>query len=165
MQKNKKKLTSEQALKRLQNICSKQEKCIFDIKNKLFEWQIDSCQTEKIISTLIEQNFVNEERYTEFFVKDKLNINKWGKRKIEYILKHKQIHERHIKKAFQNIEHDDYKKTIEKEITKKYTSLAINLENTSVRDKFILKNKILRFAESRGYETEITLEILSKIIK
>ncbi len=151
----KKQIAAKQALVKAQNLCARAEKCKADIRKKLYDWQISSSDVEKIIELLVQDKFIDELRYSEYFVRDKFRFNKWGRIKIAYTLKQKQVPQNIIEQALLEINEDEYRECIKNEIIKKQKSL----KNT---DK--LKEKLLRFTQSRGYELEISLDIIEKII-
>src|SRR6056297_2869218 len=117
-----KKISVKQALEKAQNLCAQKEKCIEDIKQKFYQWGINRNDFEPLITKLIEDKFIDEERFTKAFVKEKFRFNKWGKVKIEYALKQKNIPEDYIHKALNQIPLSEYNKVLEKELLKKRKS-------------------------------------------
>ena len=153
----KQKITKEKALKKVMRICSNQEKCKFDIKEKLFKLGLESIFVNEIIEQLENENFINEERYCKFYVKDKYKLSKWGRKKIEFNLKQKQITEKNIQKALLEINEELYEKIFKEELLKKQRLLKTN-------DLIKQKTKLLNFAQSRGYENDLIFKIVDKII-
>ena len=98
-------------------------------------------------------NFIDEKRFAQLYCRSKFNQLKWGKIKISYELKQKGISEKCIQYGLQEIDNKVYIKTLQKEIEKKTKELKEN--NT-----FILKNKIIKYFYSKGYEPELTIELL-----
>ncbi len=145
------------ALVKIKNICAKNEKCKSDIRKKLYEYKINNLQIEEIIDILEKKNFINEKRYCKSFVNSKLNYNKWGIIKIKYHLKQKQIPDNIVECIINDINKNDYNYIIEQEIIKKNKSIKET-------DKYKLKNKLLRFAQSRGFEIDIAQNIIENII-
>ncbi len=146
----------KEALKRVQNICSKQEKCRRDIHEKLISWNLPDKEINTFIASLEKEGFIDEQRYAESFVRDKLRINKWGKRKIEYLLKQKHIPEHMISTSLDQIRNDEYKELLHTEIMKKLKSLR----TTNSYEK---KRKLIQFAQQRGFEYEVIYQVLDKI--
>lgn len=101
-----------EALKKIKHYCAYQERCHLEVKNKLYEFGLKSSEIEEIVSQLIEENYLNEERYATLFAGGKFRIKQWGKNKIKYELKQNQISAANIKKAIQQIDEDDYLKTL-----------------------------------------------------
>ena len=100
------------ALNKAMAQCSRREYCCNDIRSKLDSWGVSNTDSEKITAILIKENFINESRYAEAFVKDKFNYNKWGKVKIASHLKMKKIPSAIIKSALDSIDNQIYIKVI-----------------------------------------------------
>ncbi len=154
MAKTKKTYSPQEALAQLQNLCSRREICVYDIKLKLQKWEIDANESKKIIDTLQKSNFVNEERYARAYIKEKLNFAKWGRQKILHTLKAKQIPSALIDGILAEFNNDKYREGLIELLKKK---------NLSIKDEseYSRKAKLLRFALSRGYEYELAYELLS----
>lgn len=148
-------IKKEKAISKAQYLCMRQEKCVFDIRQKLKEWRTHPDDIENIMELLIEQKFIDDARYTEFYVSDKLNMNKWGKIKIRFSLKQKCIKEDLINMEIDKINDNKYKEIIEDELKKKAKLIK-------AKDEFDFKNKLLRFGASRGYEPEYLYSIIEK---
>jgi regulatory protein len=145
--------TPKQALERAKWLCAKQERCQSEIYKKLKEWGIEEENSEEIITQLIIENFIDEKRFAQLYSRSKFNQLKWGKIKISHELKQKGISEKCIQYGLQEIDNKVYIKTLQKEIEKKTKELKEN--NT-----FILKNKLIKYFYSKGYESELTIELL-----
>ncbi len=138
-------------------MCSRKEYSISDIRKKLQNWKLPESKQEEIIKDLVEENYINESRFAEAFVKDKFRFNKWGRQKIKYQLKQKQITEENIETAFEQISQEDYSEMIEK---------LLESKNKSVKAKsdYERKGKLLRFMAQRGFEIEEVNNGIEKII-
>jgi len=155
--KNKKEVRAEEALSKVQFICSKQEKCCFDIRKKLKSWNISPDEQDEIIQSLTEDKFINEERYTTFYVRDKFRFNKWGRIKIAHHLRQKQIPEYIISNTLDQLDDVEYFENLH--------GLLINkMKNIREEDSYQLRAKLFRFAQSRGFESQISLKLIDKII-
>jgi regulatory protein len=155
---SKKPISSKVALTKAQNLCATQEKCISDIRKKLFDWKLPSTEHDTVINALLEDKFIDEQRYALYYAKDKFNYNKWGKIKIEYTLKQKNISSQNIKKALEKIPESEYNKLLETELIKK-------IKTINESDEYTVKSKLIRFATSRGFENGKVFDIVSSIIK
>ena len=147
----------KEALARLQNLCSRSEKCIYDIKLKLQQWKIDVVESAKIIEMLQKYDFVNEERYVRAYVQEKLSFAKWGRQKILRALKVKQIPLELIAKIFAEHNDNKYRNDLLELLKKKSKSIK-------AEPQYNQKAKLLRFAISRGYEYNLVYEILSSVL-
>ena len=135
-------------------LCSKREYCSDDIRSKLRSWGAGEADSEKIISTLISENFLNETRYASAFVRDKFNYNKWGKVKIASHLKAKQISPGIITSALNLIDNELYMRTM-KEIIKSHR------RHVKAKNQYDLKGKLLRYGLSKGYESNLLYDTLN----
>jgi len=142
------------ALSKAMALCSRREYCIEDIRNKLLSWKVGESDSEKIISALKKENFLNENRYAEAFVKDKFRYNKWGKIKIRANLKMKKIPGEVISSALESIDQDLYIKTIE-------GLLNGHRRSIKAKNQYDLKGKLLRYGLSKGFESDLLYELLS----
>jgi regulatory protein len=152
----KKQISAKKALVKAQNLCASQEKCKSDIRKKLYDWNIKPDDIENIIDQLTESKFIDETRYAEYFVRDKFRFNKWGRIKIEFALKQKQIPQEIIRKALSEINETEYCESLKNELIKKHKSIKDT-------EPYKIKEKLLRFAQSRGYEPEISLREIEKL--
>lgn len=151
-------ITPKEALSRVQAMCSRQERCKFDILKKLHSWQIPTEDQHHIIASLEEDRFLNESRYTMFYVRDKFKFNKWGRIKIAYHLKAKAIPESLIQEGLDQISQEEYEKTLLELLTQKRGS--IKDENP-----WNQKAKLLRFAQGRGFEVHLCMNIMENFIE
>jgi regulatory protein len=142
------------ALSKAMALCSRREYCIDDIRSKLHSWSVGENDIESIIASLVKENFINENRFSEAFVKDKFRYNKWGKVKIRANLKMKKIPADVISSALNSIEHELYVKTLEELLTT-HRSLV------KAKNQYDLKGKLLRYGLSKGFESELLYDILS----
>lgn len=142
------------ALSKAMALCSKREYCIDDIRSKLSSWSIDESDANKIIMILIKENFINEKRYAEAFVKDKFRYNKWGKVKIRGGLKLKKIPCEIIKTALDSLDDETYRKTIE-------DLISAHRRTVKAKNQYDLKGKLLRYGLSKGFESDLLYDILS----
>ncbi|MEE4196558.1 MAG: regulatory protein RecX [Bacteroidales bacterium] len=156
--KNFKKTSVHKALDKAQYLCAQKEKCVEDIKQKLFQWGVNKNDFDSIIERLIEEKFIDEERYAKAYVKEKFTFNKWGKIKIEYALKQKKIPDQYIQYALDDIPENEYTQTLEKELIKKRKSIQDTNEHT-------IKSKLIRFAVSKGFENGKVFDMVNSMIK
>jgi regulatory protein len=104
----KKQLTPAEALQKIKHYCSYQERCHNEVKQKLYGYGLYKKDVEEIISNLIENNYLNEERFAIQYAGGKFRMNHWGKRRIQYELLQKGVSSYCIKIALKQIDEDDY---------------------------------------------------------
>ena len=144
-----------EAKQKIEAFCAYQERCDFDVRQKLYEWNLSSEDVDALISHLISQNFLNEERFAEAYVSGKFRIKKWGRVKIRQQLKLKKISAYSINKAFQQIDDDEYMQTARELVAAK--SRLVKGKNHW--DKLA---KLKRYLASKGYETELVHEVVGE---
>lgn len=153
----KKTITHAEALDKARKLCAAEEKCRFDIRKKLFDWGVSSGDTEKIINELVAEKFLDEWRFARLFAMGKFHNNKWGKIKISYELLRKNIAKNTIEDALRRIDDEEYAEVLRKELLKKQRSIPTD-------DNQELKEKLHRFASSKGYEYDIIEKVLDDLI-
>jgi regulatory protein len=149
--------TKEQALQKIKHYCAYQERCHQEVKEKLYSLGMHRKEVDELISQLIEENYLNEERFAIQYAGGKFRMNHWGKVKIKYALKQKQVSEYCIKKALLQIDNDAYMKTIEK--------LAAEKQNTLKGEKndFVKLRKVLDYLLQKGFEADLIKDALDRL--
>ena len=153
-EKSKKYYTPQQAYLKARGWCAYQERFQQEVRNKLYEYGLKTNDVEDVISKLISENFVNEERFAIAFAGGKFRIKKWGKVKIKQELKARQISDYSIKKGLQQINDTDYINTLQKIVAQKEKSIT---EKNHLKKK----QKLIRYAISKGYEQDLIFEVLN----
>jgi regulatory protein len=149
-----KKYNNDEAYRKLMQYCSYQDRCHKEIKDKLYEWGFDSEDTGKLIIKLLEDKYLNEERFARSFVRGKFNYKHWGRQKIRQELKKKGITDNLIRIALQEINDRDYQSTLRKLIISKQKQLKE--KSARIRDY-----KTIQFLITKGYEIEVIKENLN----
>jgi regulatory protein len=149
--------TYEQALLKARKICASKETTVSDIHHKLHDWGVTEPDSAKIIQNLLEEKFIDEQRYAIAAVKDKFRFNKWGSYKIKQFLRQKGIPDPVINEALQSIDGGDNHDMLEKLILSKFKTL----KGGNTREN---KFKLLRFAQSKGFESDTAMEIIEKLL-
>jgi len=145
--------TVTEALAKMQKFCAYQERCMQDVRSKLYQFGIKNSEAEFVIAELISEKYINEERFAKTFARGKFRINRWGKVKIEVALKQKNISPFCIKKGLQEISSSEYSKTIQLLIKK----LSINKQDLTKTEKA----KIIRSLLSKGFEIAEIQKVLT----
>ena len=151
-----KSLTQEQALQKIKHYTAYQERCHTEVKEKLYSFQLRKAEVEEIISTLIEENYLNEERFAIQFAGGKFRINHWGRVKIKYELQQKRVSTYCIKKALAAISETDYLSTLEKLADKKWISLK-------GQHYLSCQSKTQSYLMQKGYESVLIQNVLAKL--
>jgi regulatory protein len=151
-------LTKEQALQKLRQYCGYQERSHYEVQQKLWDLGVRRAEHDEILSTLIEENYLNEERFAIQFAGGKFRMKNWGRKKIYYALKEKKVSEYSIRKAMKEINEEDYLKTLNKLAEKRYESLKG--EQYLVRRK-----KTMDYLLQKGYEPELVSGALKSLAK
>ena len=154
---NPQKFTPQQALPKAKHYCAYQERCHSEVKDKLYSFGLNTREVDQILSTLIEENYLNEERFAIQYAGGHFRSKKWGKVKIAYTLKQKQVSAYCIKKALRQIDEDDYLKALQKLLEEKLKTLK------SEKNIFIKKRKLQDYLMQKGYETDLIREMINKL--
>lgn len=152
----KKFLTKEQALQKLKQYCAYQERSHYEVQQKLWDLGIRRAEHDAIISTLIEENYLNEERFAKAFAGGKFRMKDWGRKKIFYALKEKHVSEYSIKKAMKEIDDEEYKKVLQELAEKKYASLK-------GEQYLVRKKKTMDYLLQKGYEPDLITRVVNKL--
>ena len=150
-------LTKEQALQKIKHYCAYQERCHQEVKEKLYSLGMHRKDVDELISQLIEENYLNEERFAIQYAGGKFRMNHWGKVKIKYALKQKQVSEYCIKKALLQIDNDAYIKTLEKLATEKQHLLK------NETNHFIKLRKVQDYLLQKGFESDLIKDALDQL--
>ncbi len=154
----KKNIGTEKAWQKIKHYCAYQERSHAETKDKLYSFGLYKQEVETLVSQLIEENYLNEERYALAFAGGKFRMKKWGKTKIKYELQLKKVSEYCIKKALSDIDAIDYEDTLCKLAENKLATLR---EETN---PFVLKTKLRNYLLQKGYESALINEVMSKLI-
>ena len=144
------------SLQKLKQYCAYQERCHSEVQQKLWDLGVGRSVHDEIISNLIEENFLNEERFAIQFAGGKFRMKGWGKRKIEYALKDKGVSSYSIKKGLKEIDTDAYERTLEQIAEKKYEIL--NGESLLSR-----KKKTMDYLLQKGYEMDLVNRVMNNL--
>ncbi len=154
---NTQKFTPQQALPKAKHYCAYQERCHSEVKDKLYGFGLTTPEVNEIVSQLIEENYLNEERFALLFAGGHFRTKKWGRVKIEYALKQKQVSAYSIKKALKQIDEADYEKVLRKLFDDKLKTLK------SEKNIFIKKRKLQDHLMQKGYETDLIRSLVQEL--
>lgn len=149
-------ITHIDGLEKAKYYCAYQERCHKEVEDKLREWDLTLDEIDHIILQLINENYLNEERYAQAYAGGKFRIKRWGRRKIVQKLKEKKVSEYCIKKGLEEIEEDEYIHVLSELIEKRYSS-------QKEKNPFLKKKKVAAYLFGRGFENELIWQGLEKL--
>ncbi len=151
-------INKEKALSRLQSLCARSEKCTGDLRQKMIQWKMETTDIAWVINSLTSDKFVDDARYAAMFVRDKSRISKWGRVKIATALRAKGVAADIINDALTQIDPSTDKAQLIELIARK----AKQTKSKSVYD---LKNKLIRFGVSRGFDMGVVIDVVNGAVK
>lgn len=140
-------ITEEQAFKKLSALCARAEHCQYEMTEKMRRWQVPEDVQARVMERLVKNKYVDDDRYSRAFVRDKVRYNKWGRLKVAQALRMKRIPDDVIAAALDEIDRDEYLGILRQLIQTKRKS-------TKADSEYALKMKLMRFAASRGFTAE-----------
>lgn len=146
--KNKKTYTPHQARLKAESYCAYQERAQQEVRDKLYGWGLHFEDVEQIIAQLIEDNFLNEERFALAFAQGRFRVKGWGKVKIKHELRQRQVSPTLIRIALARIDQGEYLDKLEEHIVKKTKEPTDKLSVTE-------KSKLIRYLQSKGFENTL----------
>jgi regulatory protein len=154
-EKKKKFYTPAQALEKISGYCAYQERSHKEVRNKLYEYGLHRGDVEEILTRLITDGFLNEERFAKAFAGGKFRMKKWGRNKIVHELESHGVTSKCIEKGLAELSAADYAKTLRGLLKKKF-------DQTNEPNLFKKRDKVARFAIGKGYESELVWGILKE---
>lgn len=145
-----------EAKQKIEAYCAYQERCDAEVRKKLTGWYLHAEDIDILISDLIQNNFLNEERFAQAFVSGKFRIKKWGRVKIKQHLKQKRISDYSIRKGMEEIDPDEYLETLNQLAENKNSQIT-------AKNKWDRLAKLQRYLSSKGYETDLVREAVGRL--
>ncbi len=145
-----------EALQKISHYCAYQERSHKEVRNKLYSYGLHKADVERILTQLITDGFLNEERFAKAFAGGKFRMKKWGRNKIIHELESQGITPRCIEKGLREIDEGHYRATVEKLIRNKLA----HIEDSNL---FKIRDKVARFVIGKGYEPELVWVILKEM--
>ncbi len=143
------------ALRQAASFCAYQERTVQEVRQKLNAWDVSEEDTEAILARLIQDGYLSEERFAKSFSRGKFRTRHWGKIKIEMEMRRKGLGETDRKNALEEIDQTEYHDSLKSLLAKKDASL----KDTDPR---VRKQKLLRYALSKGYESGLVWKVLGE---
>ena len=135
---------------------SRCEHCESEVREKLLDWGGSNEEVNEIIAYLIEERYIDNQRYANSYAKDKFRFNHWGKYKISMMLRSKDIGNEIIEEALEQIDDEEYLEKLQQILRDKLRSLKYSSE-------YEKKGKLFKFAQSRGFESGAISKVIDSI--
>ena len=152
-----KKSTPQEAGQKIQRYCAYQERSHQEVRTKLFTYGLATEDVDRIVVDLIDQGFLNEERFARAYAGGKFRMKKWGRLKIAHGLEAKGVAPNCIKIGLKEIDNDDYETALKELLEAKAGEIA--LDNLYAR-----RDRISKAAVQRGYEPELVWKFLKEML-
>lgn len=144
---------------KMESWCAYQDRCTFEVEQKLISWNTSIENQAEIIEHLKKNRFLDDDRFVASFISGKFKIKRWGKLKIKYHLLQKRIDKQAIQTGLQTIDMDLYVETLKVLAQKKL------LEKKAKEDIWAIKRRVCAYLASKGYESDLIHEIVAEVIK
>ena len=148
-------LTPDQVLDKMAEYCAYQERCMKDVKDKLKTYDISQESKDEILDYLLDNRFVNDERFARSFVRGKLNQSGWGMNKIRFHLLQKGIDKDMIDEALGQTDEEVYKQKL-------IDILKAKAKTVKAETDFERKRKLAAYAMQKGFEGALVWEVLKE---
>lgn len=149
----KKEITEQEAFLQLATLCAQAEHCEQEMRDKLKRWGVDESAQNSIIGRLVNERYIDDERYARAFVKDKIRYNKWGRRKVQQALWLKHIDAEIQQCVLDEIDDNEYLDVLRPLLRQKR-------KTTKAQNDYELNQKLVRFALGRGFTFDIIRQCL-----
>lgn len=154
----KKNLSPLEAKQKIYRYCAYQERSHQEVKDKLYEYGLHRNEVDEILSHLITEGFLNEERFAKAFAGGKFRIKQWGRIKIVHELEARGLTKNCIKIGLKEIDEASYLETLTELIQKK-------AEQVAEQNPFARRDKIATYAIQKGFEPELVWRCVKDLIK
>src|SRR6476620_4429830 len=150
----KKRLTKEQVLQKLRFYCRYQQRCQSEIKEKLFELGVNKKDHDELITELVKENCLNDERFAVAYTSGRFKLKQWGRKKIQKGLREKRVSDEIAQKALEQINAKEYRAILDKLAKERYA--ALKHEQHLVR-----KKKTMDYLIQKGYELDLVRKAIN----
>ena len=145
--------TEQEAYLTLAALCAQAEHCQYEMLEKMRRWEVPEDAQARVMAKLIKERYVDDERYAQAFVKDKIRYNKWGRRKVEQGLWQKRIDGEIRKRVLDEVDDDEYLSVLRPLLKQKRRTIK-------AKNDYELNQKLVRFALGRGFTFDIIRQCL-----
>ena len=140
--------TENDAFLTLAALCAQAEHCQYEMLEKMRRWELSEEAQARVMSKLIKERYVDDERYAHAFVKDKIRYNKWGRRKVEQALWQKRIDDDIRTRVLDDVDDEEYLSVLRPLLKQKRKTIK-------AKNEYELNQKLVRFALGRGFTFDI----------
>ena len=140
--------TEQDAYLTLAALCAQAEHCQYEMLEKMRRWELPEDAQARVMQQLVSELYVDDERYTRAFIKDKIRYNKWGRRKVEQALWQKRIDDDIRKRVLDDVDDDEYLSVLRPLLKQKRKTIK-------AKNDYELNQKLMRFAVGRGFTFDI----------
>ena len=151
-----KQLTEQEALFQLTALCSQAEHCSYEMTEKMRKWQISDEAQARIMQHLVEERYIDDERFCRYFVKDKIRYNKWGRRKVEQALWAKHIDSDISKAILDEVDDEEYINILRPMIKSRRKQMKDMSE-------YEANARLMRWAIGRGFTFDIIRQCIDGV--
>ena len=149
-------LTPDQVLDKMAKYCAYQERCVKDVRDKLMTYGISQEDRDKVLEYLLDNRFVNDERFAKSFVRGKVHQSGWGMNKIRFHLIQKGIAKDIIDEALQQTDEEVYRQRL-------IDILKAKSKTVKAETDFERKRKLAAYAIQKGFEGSLVWEVLREL--
>ena len=144
------------ALDKMAKYCAYQERCVKDVKDKLKTFDIPQEAKDEILDYLLDNRFVNDERFAKSFVRGKVNQSGWGVNKIRFHLMQKGIAKDIIDEALKQTDGEVYRQRL-------IDILKVKAKTVKSETEFERKRKLAAYAMQKGFEGSLVWEVVKEL--
>lgn len=152
------KLSEQNALYRVAAYCSKAERCEYDVRKKLINWELSEEEQNRILKRLKDEKYLDNTRFCRSFINDKVKYNKWGEKKIIFELRKKRISEQDYSPFLEELSKDDFEEQL-------IHILKVKNRTTKAKDNYDRKTKLIRFALGRGFSMDLVMKCVDNLLE
>lgn len=151
-------VTEADALRRLQTLCAKSEHSSGEMLDKMRRWQLPEEAQARVMETLFAGRYIDDQRFTEAFVHDKVAFNGWGRRKIEQALWQKRVDERVARAVLDGVDDEEYLRALRPLLRQKYRSVKVGSD-------YERSMKLIQYALSRGFTIDLVRQGVDELTR
>ena len=147
-------LTNDVILKKVLRYCAYQDRCVQEVRKKLATFDMPDSEKEKILKLLVDEGYLDDERYASTFVRSKIHLKKWGVNKIRMALKMKGISNEIISNALSEIDPEIYREELIK---------VLKAKKINETDPYKRRAKLAQYAMQKGYEPSLVWDVIRQM--